>query len=381
MTLKLMHVADLHLDHPFTGTGARNTGANERREGLRQALQRALDLAQTRHVDAVTIGGDLYDAAYASPDTALFLQNQFSRMAPIPVFIAPGDQDPYTSDSIYAYMDWPANVHIFKEPRLTPVDLCNEVQLWGMAYENASFTRSGLVNFEVPNQKPAVLLMHGTLADPLVPENRRSGITFAVQEVRNAGFQLALIGHEHNLFLAPEGKPLVYNPGSPEPINFEEEMGHSVLLAEWDEQQWTVEAIGVNRWKCRTWELDAGDYTTQTEMMDKIRYLVGSENDGRNILGRVILRGQPAAGVAFDPAEMSAMIALAYPYVSVEDQTVLSFDLDSLETELTIRGSFVRRIRAQMEASPQSNDPSMQALVHRALSHGLRALEGRKVTL
>src|SRR5205085_4389531 len=158
MTLKLMHLADLHLDHAFTGANAHDTGTNERRDGLRQALEHALDLAQSHHVDAVTIGGDLYDAACASPDTAVFLRQQFSRVAPIPVLIAPGDQDPYTSDSIYAYMDWPENVHIFKEPRLTAVTVGDAIQVWGLAYENASFTRSGLVNFEVPKQQPAVLL-------------------------------------------------------------------------------------------------------------------------------------------------------------------------------------------------------------------------------
>src|SRR5205085_6834775 len=104
-------------------------------------------------------------------------------------------------------------------------------------------------------------------------------------------------------------------------------MGHSVLLAEWDGQQWTVEAVGINRWKTRTWELDTGDYASQTEMIDKIRYLIGSEDDGRDLVGRVILRGQPTAGVVYDLIEIRAIITQAYPYVSVEDQTVLSFDL------------------------------------------------------
>ena len=148
MTLKILHLADLHLDHPFPGASATSQAGNQRRTGLRQALQSALALAQSRQVDAVTIGGDLVDAASVSPDTAIFLRQQFAQIAPIQVYIAPGARDPYTSDSLYAYMEWPSNVHIFTEPRLTAVDLPDEVQLWGLAYDSAAFAHTSLADLD-----------------------------------------------------------------------------------------------------------------------------------------------------------------------------------------------------------------------------------------
>jgi DNA repair exonuclease SbcCD nuclease subunit len=390
MALKILHLADLHLDHAFTDAGMSADYANRRRNGLRQALQHALVLAKDRQVNAVTIGGDLYEAALVSPDTAQFLVQQFAQAAPIRIFIAPGQSDPYTGDSVYTYIDWPGNVTIFKEPKLTSVSLSDDMNLWGLGYDSAGFTHTGLTDFEVSREQKAVLLMHGEFADPRVPEPRRSGVTFEPDEVSEAGFQLVLLGGDHIQLFSPENRPVVCNPGSPEPLSFDEESGHSVVIAEWDGESWRLEAFDISQWACRSWDFDAADYPSQAKLMERIRALLDAEaskvasispgvNDTSRLVGRIILRGQPQAGVTFDAQEMSDMLALTYPCVYVEDRTVLSFDLDTLEAELTIRGSFVRRIRTQLEGSAQ--EPGMQALAHRALSHGLRALEGRKVSL
>ena len=163
-------------------------------------------------------------------------------------------------------------------------------------------------------------------------------------------------------------------------------------MAEWNGERWSLEAFDISQWASRSWELDAADYNSQAQLVEKIRALLAIEtakvssispgvSDTSRLVGRVRVYGQPVAGVTFDAHEMTEMLAMAYPCIHVEDTTVLSFDLDRLEAELTVRGSFVRRIRTQLEGSAQAQEPGMQALVHRALSHGLRALEGRKVSL
>ncbi|MBN2004214.1 MAG: metallophosphoesterase [Anaerolineae bacterium] len=92
--MKLLHLSNLHFDAAFPALGP------TRHADLRAALGRILALARERKVDAVTIAGDLYEQEYAPPDTAAFLAQQFARLAPIRVFIAPGARDPYTNDSL-----------------------------------------------------------------------------------------------------------------------------------------------------------------------------------------------------------------------------------------------------------------------------------------
>jgi DNA repair exonuclease SbcCD nuclease subunit len=71
MTYTILHLADLHLDVQFRDLSRAPKVANARREALRSALKRALALARTQQVDAVTIGGDLYEAEHISADTIL----------------------------------------------------------------------------------------------------------------------------------------------------------------------------------------------------------------------------------------------------------------------------------------------------------------------
>lgn len=138
MAYKILHLADLHLDAPFRDlSGSRGT-AKARREGLRSTLKYALEMARARQVDAVTIGGDLYEAENISADTAQFLRQQFAAMAPLPIIIAPGNHDPYTHNSPYAYVSWSPNVEIFRAPTLTPLTLAGDLQLWGAAHDSPS---------------------------------------------------------------------------------------------------------------------------------------------------------------------------------------------------------------------------------------------------
>jgi len=92
--------------------------ANNRRQELRDALRRFIDLALEQKVDAVTIGGDLYEHERSTLDTGHFLRQQFERLAPIPAFIAPGNHDPYVPESLYRQIEWPPQRHYLQRARL-----------------------------------------------------------------------------------------------------------------------------------------------------------------------------------------------------------------------------------------------------------------------
>src|SRR3954447_23877003 len=131
---RLLHFADLHIDTSFATDGLPATVGTWRRADLRATLGRIMALARERKVDAVTIAGDLYEQDYALPDTAKFLMEQFSRLAPIPVCVAPGKCDPYIDGSLYALSHWPENVTIFSQSQLVPIELAPNIQLWGAAH-------------------------------------------------------------------------------------------------------------------------------------------------------------------------------------------------------------------------------------------------------
>jgi len=373
MPLRILHLADLHLDTPFLGADAVASLSSARRDGLRQALQRALTIARERQVDAVTIAGDLYDAAFASPETVQFLIDQFHQLAPIRLFIAPGNRDPSDAHSPYALMDWSPNVHIFREPRLKSVSLDDEWLIWGMGYDHAEFSEPPLHQFQLPTAKPSILLMHGIARDLSWEPAKRVGAPFSFEEIRQAGFRLALLGHRHEAFAADQDGALVCYAGSPEPLSFAEEQEHAVWLAEWDSQRWQLESIDISRWKCRTWQLDVSAFVSPAQIVSQIHRLWNAEANGKQLLGRVILHGECAPEQRPALENFMAKLYAKIPSLRIEDRTQTTLDLDALKSELTIRGSFVRRLMANAPA-----DEGDRALDEAALRHGLRALQGQK---
>ena len=59
---KLLHIADLHLDSPFTGMTL--ASAETMREQQRAVFTKMMDYANENKVDLVLIAGDLFDTKY-----------------------------------------------------------------------------------------------------------------------------------------------------------------------------------------------------------------------------------------------------------------------------------------------------------------------------
>lgn len=379
MTLRLLHLADLHLDASFPRSRFKPNLPNLRREGLRQALKRALALASEKQVDAVTIGGDLFESERFSPDTAHFLQQQFAQLAPTRVLISPGNHDPFTAQSPYNFIEWSPNVHIFREPRLTRVALGDELDVWGAAHDSPSFFQPLLTNFRLPDDKPALLLLHGTDRGIALGKDKRAFCPFSFAEIQQSGFTLALLGHIHRPALSPLSAPRMCYPGSVEPLNFDEDHPHTFVLAEWNGQHWTTQTVASNEWQGETVQLDVTGMSSREQIIQRIRTLPQNTSARTKILLRVILQGAAQSSLDLDAHALREGVGDAFVDVSFQDQTLPTFDLAVLESEPTARGIFVRMMRAAVEKAEREGNTQHQETLEHALHFGLLALEGKDV--
>ncbi len=379
MTFRIVHLSDLHLDVPFSSQGRGSQTASARREGLRQALKRTFALAREWSADAVTLGGDLYEAAHISPDTVQFLRRQFADAAPLRVLISPGNHDPYLRSSPYAYGDWSNNVHIFREPQLLPVRLNDDLVVWGAAHDSPAFTVDLLGRFRLPDAGPAVLLLHATDRALTLGQDKGAFCPLSEQEVRAAGFGLALLGHIHHQRLTPAGKPLLCYPGSPEPLGFDEETGHSVVLAEWTGSEWRIESRDISQWAYLTARVDVTGLSSRDEAITQIRRVCGEKFPGKRRLARVYLEGQPASSFDLDSLALRDALKDLVEEASILDTTVPPFDLKFLAQETTVTGVFVRRLLKELDGASQQGDERRRAIAEKALVYGLMALENREI--
>jgi len=150
--MRLVHTADIHLDASFAGTGMPAAFGNRRRQSLRDVFRSIVSRAGEWPADALLIAGDLFEQERVTKDTVAFLIGEFWSIAHVPVFIAPGNHDPYTPDSPYACEEWPENVHVFDQPVWQACSLADRpLVVHGFAFDGPDISSSPFGKLAVPD--------------------------------------------------------------------------------------------------------------------------------------------------------------------------------------------------------------------------------------
>ncbi len=366
--MRLLLFADVHLDAPFAS--ARPELARARRAAQREALTRIAGLADELRVDAVCCAGDLYEQERYGPDTAAFLRDCFADLHPTPVLLAPGNHDWLGPTSLYQRGDWSDNVHIFTEPRLVPFPLRDGFTVWGSAHCSPSNTPGPLDRFAVDRGGVHVALFHGSEQGDwaLQEASKRPHAPFRAGQVPQAGLHHALVGHYHT----PRDGEFHTYPGNPEPLTFGEAGARGAVLVDIDD------AGRVTRERHRVGVFAVHDLTVPVDGAahgHEIRQRVGDAVTGLGGLVRVTLTGEVGADVDLalgdwdDLAERHRLDALVVREGAID----VAYDWAALAAEPTVRGQFVRDVRAATDLDDDQR--------RRVLITGLRALAGRRLDL
>jgi len=370
--VRILHFADLHLDRSFAGLSVAPSEAAKRREELRAALRRIIDLALELNVDAVTVGGDLYEHERAGLDTGNFIAREFERLAPKPVLVTPGNHDPYLPDSLYWRLDWPSNVHIFESMSWQPVDLTDSVTLWGAAHKGPAIRDNLLETLNVDRARTNIALLHGSDMSA-VPEGKPTHCPFTRDDIERSGVSFALLGHYHEMRLRPQDAPRYAYPGSPEPLDFSEQGDHFVLLLSVDAGRVSVEPYKINDVEYQTLSIDVSEMSTSDEIRAAIKASGGGESAGP--ITRVVLTGQPEQDLDIDRDALLSAAAQDFRYLDIVNRTEPPFDLEQMREETTTRGAFVRMLQQRMDTAPEAERVTLQ----NALYYGLRAFAGQEI--
>ncbi len=381
MSIRLLHLADLHLDRAFAAMGCQGELARRRRQGLRDALTGAGRLAQELGCSAVTIGGDLYEHERAGVDTGRFLAGTFASWQPLQVLIAPGNHDALLPGSLYRRVEWPSNVTVFESSRLEPVEVADGVTVWGLAHREPAWQGDPLSGAPAtPGSGVHLALFHGAELGSR-PDGKSIHGPFHAERIRPAGFAAALCGHYHRRRV--DARTGLLYPGSPEPLGFDEEGGRGPVLVEVSGSgAVSFEAQDTNRWTVATVRCDVGECGS-VESVIEAGAVAGAASrfpDPDRAMLRVDLTGAVDSAVSLDAytVEVAVRERLQVAAVKVRDLTAPRFDTESAMAEESTRGAF---IRAATGAAAGQSDPDELAVLDDALRYGLMALSGAEIGL
>ncbi len=373
--VKLLHLADVHLDRPFVGLAA--SAARARRQELREAFERCLALAVAHRVDAVTVGGDLWEDEHVTPDTCRWVADRLGAVG-VPVVLVAGNHDPLRPGGPYRRVEWPPNVRVLPaDPSPTHLGFHRQVlgplSVWGASWGAAPLTADALGTFSAPDDGGVhVLLLHGTVGHAAFEPSAHCPFTAAA--VRAAGFDLCLAGHLHR---GGVRDGVVVYPGSPEPLAWGETGRHTVALVELEPgAPPRVELHDINRRRYAEVDVDCEGARSSAEVERALRSAIvaaAADGGGEGLCLRAVLRGRVAPDCRIAVAELAAAGG-DLTLLEVRDATRTAFDLDLLATQPTAIGLFVRDLRARI-AGCEDDDLGRRRL-ELALDLGLRAMHG-----
>lgn len=376
---RLLHLADLHLGWTPRGLPADVAASVRRRRDA--LLGQAVELALAERVDLVVIAGDLFESYEPAPALVAEALRQLRRLtdAGIALVTVPGNHDELTyARSVYrrAAPDWPGVLVTRPDPGpVADLRLAGErVQVTSLAYVGGvTPALEPLRAFPRGGDGIALAAFHGTLVGPHVrpgdPFGGGRSLPLDQRALAEAGFAYVALGHLHvPQEVALAGGGLAVYPGC---VGGK---GPSDPGA----THWTLVEIGRGGARARrvaadvapvwTRDVDVGAFDDADALAAHVRGLGTATT-----WGRVRLVGALAFEV--DPAPLAERAGDAFLHLEVDDATthIAPELLSRWAAQPTVRGEFVRRLRARLEAA---DDERERAVVTRALRHGLHALAG-----
>jgi DNA repair exonuclease SbcCD nuclease subunit len=226
--VKILHTSDWHLDAVTVGM--------RRIDDLKAAVQRTVDIAIEKKVDAYVFHGDLADPDCGSIlvrvlaiaiDTALALAH-----ADIPSFWIAGNHDVIEDGSglttLHPLAQLRSKVHVYEAPEIVMWDEDCEIVFLPFTSRTALYDANEFMQRHpfTEGVKRRMVFGHCTGLDGVVIGSesrdmaRGAELPFPIAECRRQDVTLCVTGHWHRQQRTPDG---VYIPGTLERLRFDEE--------------------------------------------------------------------------------------------------------------------------------------------------------------
>jgi len=373
--LSFLHTSDIHLDAPFSSIGD-EAKAHIRRNEVESILYKISERVQEEKIELLLISGDLFEDKHVRSSTILKLKNIFSELYNTEIVIVPGNHDPIHDNSYYKTTVWGNNVHILdgSKPCLVLERLNTCIYCMGVKQDiKRDYTE--LLNAEISPDRFNILVFHGTVDIPFEEENYNS---ITSKELFSLGMDYVALGHMHNYSEFKNGRTVMINPGSPEPLGFDEEGKHGfiqgiITLSDNKPKQTVVKFIPSAERHYHNLEINISDCRDDVSVIKKI----SEELKLRKIdLYKIIITGFTGRDYTPDLANITDGLKEMCFFVKILNRTSVRFEYKEYLEDPGIKGEFVRRILdMQRTVSTQEELYTLEL----AMQYGLQALENGRV--
>lgn len=353
--MRFIHIADMHLDAPFTELSKQEELGDLRRLEQRKIFSKIIDHIKTEKIEYLFISGDFYEHQYIRNTTIEYINNLFKTIPETKVFITPGNHDPLLKNSYYNNFNWNNNVYIFDE-KIKTYEL-EDVDIYGVGFNDFYCRDSKIEEIEIKNKnKINILIAHGelnaskTVEMPYNPLNEN--------KLKQLGFDYIALGHIHKKEI---NENIVY-PGSCIAFGFDELGEHGMFDVELEKNKLNINFIKLDETEFIEKNIDISEITTEEELIEKI----SAEKLEQKNLYKIILVGNKN----FEINKNKILKLLNKKnIIKIKDNTQIEYDLEKINKENNLRGFFIREILNMKNEENYSEEE-----INKAIEIGLQLL-------
>lgn len=360
--VRILHAADFHLDSAYGALTAEQ--AVQRRRESRENLTRLVDYANDHQAELMLLSGDLFDSEAVFAQTGELLAAELERFAG-EVVIAPGNHDYYSERSAYARIMWPKNVHIFRHTAMESVSFPQ----YGCVVHGAAFVGEAAEELPLAHIAPSDGWLHlGVLHGETGSKDSRYR-PISVQQIAESGLAYLALGHVHGCSGVQQAGNTAYAyPGCLEGRGFDELGDKGFLFGEVDSESVRLHFVPFAKRRYQILRVDVTDSERPIEAISR-RLPLRTEDD----IYRILLTGECAEPVRTE--KIQAELADRFYHLEVRDQTRLQQDLWARSDDDTLRGLFLRQMRAKYDTA---EDEEQRHRIEQAVRFGLDAMDNRE---
>ncbi len=392
--MRFVQFSDVHLDASLRDSklALPEEKRQERQREIRRIVEEACTLAREKDCDLVLIPGDLFDDESADFDTIHFLIETFGSAAPLPIFLTPGNHDPYLPQSPYnsdflaerRMQAWPENVHIFSAASFETVRLPNreDVTVTGISNVGRGMERKRIFAQTIPLPSAAfhIAVFHGS-REPFPPDKDATA-PFSVQELLSQGFHYAAVGHYHTYAEITDKDGCIRGAysGTPASQRLNEAGEKFVLLGEISgDKTVKLERIKLDRRTLHVVEVDCSGCTHSEAVIQKIEEEARKTSQNKHDILFVKLAGRFPHGMS--PDLPRNLLEGDYFHVAVDASGLRpDYDFDGyLREPEWMRSVESEFVRALVNRGREEKDEEQKRILRAALYYGLDALTEGKI--
>lgn len=351
--MRFIHIADVHLDTPFSFLAERDNLGAIRRLEQRQIFKKVIDYIKNEKIPYLFIAGDLYDHSYVKKTTIEYINNLFKEIPDTKIFISPGNHDPILKNSYYNNFEWNANVYIFNS-QIKCYEF-DDVDIYGYGFDEFYCNSFNLDDIKIKNKnKINILVVHGDIDGSKNVDNLYNPINKI--ELQNKKFDYVAMGHIHKRQIISQN--IVY-PGSLVSLGFDEQGEHGLIDVSLEKENLKINFIKLDERMFEEKNIDITNINSEEDLIELINNISLQEN----IMCKLNL-----IGVRNFEIEENNLLKLINNknILKIKNKTKINFDLEKIKEQKNLKGIFINEIMELFNEGKYSKE-----IIEKAIEIGL----------